>query len=651
MNAPSILEEFGRQGVQVFLEGDRLRYRTSRRRLTPTILESLSRHKEELRALLKAPQACEHNGLVEPGMGTPVDDDERKDRKPFYLLVNDRATLNAVAAAIEETVVVGLDLETTGLNPRRDRTRLLSLSLDTVDGGRFSYLIDCFRIEPGPLFEPLAVKPLVIHNSAFDLAFLHRLGFTPGAMVHDTMLLAQVLSAGTHDRHTLAACCERYLKRPLDKVEQQSDWSGSLTQDQLIYAATDVDVLAPLLKVLTAEIQAAGLAYAADIEQRCLLALVWLARSGVTFDREAWLTLAHGAELEAKALEKQLDCTAPQRPGFLTGGSWDWNSAADIKEVLTVVGCAVDSTGDDILAALDHPLPALLRKYRSAQKRVTTYGDSWVRHVEADSRVYPQWWQLGAASGRMACSRPNLQQVPRAVAYRDCIQAPAGRVLVKADYSQIELRIAAKVSGDRALLEAYQARLDLHVLTAQHVLGVAKVTKEHRQLAKAVNFGLLYGMGPTGFQKYARAQYGLMLSLDQAQAYRSAFFRAYPGLAAWHIRVKRTAATETRTLSGRRCFLSDRSRTSDRLNTPVQGTGADGLKLALALLWERRDQVPGAFPVLAVHDEVVVEADASQKDAVAEWLKAAMVEAMAPLVEPVPVEVEVSIARTWGGSA
>jgi DNA polymerase-1 len=196
-------------------------------------------------------------------------------------------------------------------------------------------------------------------------------------------------------------------------------------------------------------------------------------------------------------------------------------------------------------------------------------------------------------------------------------------------------------------LEAYQRGDDLHARTARNVLGVEEVTKQHRQLAKALNFGLLYGMGANGFRLYARGQYGLNLSEDEARLYRAAFFRSYPGLAAWHRAVRAKKAGETRTLAGRRRLLNDRTPDTHRLNTPVQGASADGLKLALALLWDRRGQAPGAFPVLAIHDEIVVEADA-EPAAAAAWLRAAMLDTMAPLIDPVPVEVEVKVGRTWG---
>jgi DNA polymerase I-like protein with 3'-5' exonuclease and polymerase domains len=564
-----------------------------------------------------------------------------------FRLVRQSDELPSVAAAADGTAMIGLDLETTGLNPRADRVRLLSLAVDTIDGGTFCYLVDCFAVDPSPLWDALAGKELVLHNAAFDLAFMARLGFTPTGKVRDTMLLAQLLTAGTLARVTLAACCQRWLQRTLDKAEQKSDWSGELSDDQLAYAARDVEVLVPLLKVLAAKIKEAGLVEAAKIEHRCLPVIVWMGSQGVALDRDAWQSLAHAAGEEADRLRQELHEAAPHKPGELFS-RWNWDSPQQAQQALELAGCKVKDTADETLAAIDHPLAQLLRGYRLARKRSNSYGTDWLAHVAADGRIYPSWRQIGAAPGRMSCSDPNMQQLPRG-AYRSCIVAPPGRILVKADFSQIELRIAAKVSGDKALLEAYQRGDDLHTRTARNVLGIEDVTKQHRQLAKALNFGLLYGMGGKGFQRYAKSQYGLELTEGDAGRYRDAFFKTYPGLATWHRRVRATKVTETRTLVGRRRLLTGKTPDTHRLNTPVQGTGADGLKLALALLWERRDQAPGAFPVLAVHDEIVVEAPADQAEATASWLKTAMRDTMAPLIAPVPVEVEVNIAPTWGG--
>jgi DNA polymerase I-like protein with 3'-5' exonuclease and polymerase domains len=578
----------------------------------------------------------EHPALVEEARRGP-------DRR--YLLVKDQAGLETVRAALDESKLAALDVETTGLDPRADRIRLLSLSLETTDGGRFPYLVDCFAVDPAPLWEALAEKELVIHNAVFDLAFLALLGFTPAGKVHDTRLLAQLLAAGTTERVNLAACCDRYLGRALDKDAQKSDWSGTLTDAQLAYAALDVEVLPPLLEALDAKIKEAGLVEVADIEKRRLPAVVWLAQKGAALDVAAWRSLAREADEEAERLRQELGRMAPQQPGQMFD-AWNWDSPQQVQQALTLAGCKVEDTTDDTLAALDHPLAELLRRYRAAGKRGGTYGTQWLAHVDGDGRVYPSWRQIGAASGRMSCSDPNMQNLPRG-ACRRCIVAPPGRVLVKADYSQIELRIAAKVSGDQALLDAYRRGDDLHTITARNVLGIADVTREHRQLAKALNFGLLYGMGGRGFRQYAKGQYGLDLSEAEAHRYRAAFFKSYPGLAAWHHSISQ-APIDTRTLAGRR--RRNVARFTEKLNTPIQGTGADGLKLALVLLWERRQQVAGAFLILAVHDEIVVEADAATADTAAGWLKTAMMDAMAPLIEPVPVEVEIKIARSWGGN-
>jgi DNA polymerase I-like protein with 3'-5' exonuclease and polymerase domains len=271
-----------------------------------------------------------------------------------------------------------------------------------------------------------------------------------------------------------------------------------------------------------------------------------------------------------------------------------------------------------------------------------------------DGRIYASWRQLRAATGRMACDHPNLQNIPRSGPLRSYIRAPEGRVFVIADYSQIELRIAAKISGDREMLSAYTEGRDLHTLTAQSLTGQEEVGKDDRKLAKAVNFGLLYGMGVKGLQSYALKSYGVEMSQEEASLYRRRFFETYPGLKRWHEEERwawQHGDTETRTLTARR--RTHVEKLTDRLNSPVQGTGADGLKLALTLLWERRDECPGAVPVLVCHDEVVVECDTDKAEEGKEWLLQAMKDGMAAVAnvtEPhIPIEVEASVSKTWGG--
>ena len=465
-----------------------------------------------------------------------------------WQFVRNQTDLASVIQAVDESVRVGVDTETTGLNPRTDRVRLLTLATD-----RGAWIVDCFAVDPRPLFEVLIERPLVMHNAVFDLGFLLRLGFVPG-VVHDTILLSRLLHGTRHAMgfHGLVECVARELGRTLDKRHQKSDWSGELTVEQLAYAILDATVLVPLYETLNAKVREAGMAEATEIERRSLPAIAWLSEVGVGFDADAWAALAVQAVQKAEGLAQALDEAAPARNGYLTkSGAWEWDSPQQVQEAFALLGYTINNTNDDTLAGIDHPLARLLRDYRAATKLVSTYGSKWCAKGLHEGRIYAGWHQIGADSGRMACKAPNLQNLPRDKRYRRCFIAPAGRVLVKADYSQIELRIAAKVSGDKAMLAAYRAGEDLHTLTAQHVLGIAEVTKEHRQLAKAVNFGLLYGMGARGFRLYAKSNYDLDLTEEQARRYRDAFFRAYPGLRRWHNSVPKKVI-DTRTLAGRR---------------------------------------------------------------------------------------------------
>jgi DNA polymerase-1 len=570
-----------------------------------------------------------------------------------YRLIASGADLEAVHAALGDAEVVGLDTETTGLNPRADRVRLLSLAVPTVDGGTFSYLIDCNALDPSPLFGALAERTVIGHNLAFDLAFLAGLGFAPGGPVRDVMILSRLLTAGTREGNALADLTERYLGFRLDKGEQKSDWSApALSKEQLDYAAADVAHLADLHRRLDGEIRKAGLTRTAEIEERCLPAWVWMATAGMEIDLNAWRKLALRSRAERDRLWDALEALAPPRPGTLPGvAAWNFDSPAQVLEVLHRLGFEVKDTKGATLAGIEHPFADAYREYTPARWLDSTYGEGFLRFVHEDGRVYGGWNQTGNEGGRSSCSKPNLQGIPHREEYRRAFVAPPGRVLVKADYAAAHLRIAARIAGEQKMLDAFQAGRDLHRLTAEALLGKQDITKQDRQLAKAVAFGLLYGMGAKGLREYAKDSYGVSLTLEEAARHRRTFFATYPALARWHRATEAGRGTqkETRSLAGRRRLLDPRTPLMHRLNSPVLGTEGDAAKTALALLWERRGQCPGARPIAFVHDEILVEADADKAEAAAAWLKQAMEDGMSPLIAPVPCEVEVQIARTWGG--
>jgi DNA polymerase-1 len=577
----------------------------------------------------------------------PAEITENLTGKTKILVVKGSSDISKALHDLMNAPRIGLDIETTGLNPRTEKTRLLTLSTP-----RNTYVVDCFETDPTPFYLPMSRTEtrLIGHNLAFDLSFLRTLGFEP-EKVEDTMQLSQLLHAGNGPqvKHALSEVAKRELGLELDKGERRSDWSGKLTRAQLEYAAKDSAILHPVYLKLREKIAAADLEKVAEIERRCLPAMVWMRMAGVPFDWEEWKALAIETQGEACRIAEKMDRIAPKPPGLDLGVGWQWSKPEMVKRVFREMGFPIESTGDEVLAQIEHPLAGLLRKYRALETRLESYGLNWEKYVE-DGRIYPDWRQIGPESGRMACREPNAQQIPREKAFRRCVVAPPGRRLVKADYSQIELRIAAKLTNETVMQEAYQNGEDLHILTARRLSGKEEVTPEERQKAKSANFGLLYGMSAASYQAYAQANYGVSMTEEEAKGYRDAFFVGYPGLSRWHRSTWRNRPQETRTFAGRRRLFSENAPITEILNTPVQGTGADGLKRSLALLWERSGECPGAFPVLAVHDEIVVECDEGQVDVAGEWLKTAMLDGMRALIDPVPVEVEMSVGRTWAGT-
>ena len=451
--------------------------------------------------------------------------------------------------------------------------------------------------------------------------------------------------------HALEGVARRELGVELDKEHQTANWGGALSPGMLEYAAKDAQSLLPLAEALVARATEAGLGRVARIEHRALPAVSWMENSGLPLDARGWTGYLKEVELEIGLIKEQLGEVAPACPG---GQDWNWNSSPQTKEVFALEGIKLPNVKSETLSRVDHPLVGPLLRYRKASKLVSHFGPGLLGFVREDGRVYASWHQIGAETGRMSCSKPNLQQFPPVL--KDYVQAPAGRSLVVADYSQAELRIAAQISGDGRMLEAYRRGEDLHAATAKSLIGRETISKDERDLAKAVNFGLLYGQGAAGLMEYASNKYGVTMTMGEAERYRRRFFGTYPGLKAWHEsqwRRLKQGSTTTRTLSGRR-RKGVRSFT-ERVNTPIQGTGADGQKLALALLYERRLGYPGAFPIACVHDEVAVECDEGDAEAVAAWLVRAMKDGMAEVLalgpagpEGVPVEVEVKTGRTWG---
>ncbi len=612
--------------------------------------------------------------------------------RPAFLLVSDDAVLDVWLAALPAAsstasaspsaapLVFGVDTETTGLDPLSDRVRFLQVAASAPVGHPVLLLdLPAYFASPASPGHPadrpsraarvsslLARASLrVLQNAKFDRKFLAAEGVALPSPVFDTMLAAQLLRMPEGPlRASLDELVRFYLGEALSKKEQASDWSGHLRDEQLVYAARDAAVLLPLHRELAARLDRHGLVRAAAIEFACMGAVADMELAGIRLDLVAWAALRDATTL---ARDEALDrvYAVVGRPlvqtslfGDAVAYGPDLESRKHLLDLLHAHGIpAADTSRHALHPYADRPLVAALLDWRKAQKSLSAFLVALPSAVHPETgRLHPQYAQIGASSGRMACGSPNIQQIPRDPAFRRCFVPDPGHVFLVADYAQVELRVAAEIAGDERMTAAFREGADLHRLTASLLSGKppADVAKAERQAAKAVNFGLLYAMGARGLQDYAAEQYGVSLTLPEAERFRARFFEAYAGIAAWQralaARPASAAPAETRTLSGRRIPLAPGTPLSTLCNLPVQGTAADIVKIALGEL-SRELSGSRVRIVAAVHDEILLEAPEEDADRVAALLKRVMEDAEAGLLRKVPALADVAVARSWAEKA
>jgi DNA polymerase-1 len=587
---------------------------------------------------------------------------------PTYLYVTTTSQLVGILPQLLAQRRLGLDTETTGLDWQRDRLRLVQLATPEL-----VVIIDAFACPLAPLIPLLrSATEFVAHNAKFDLHILGAAGLPWPANLCDTQVLAQLLGARggkKQPRYRLEDVVARTLGESLDKSHQKDDWSGELSTAQLHYAATDAAIMLPLAEALSNQITATDLTQIAMIEQACVPAMAWMEEPGMPLEVEPWLALAADAPGQVTAIEAALNALVQESgytkpiPYTKTGKvpkhhdpMINWHSWHQVLPVLHARGHQVDSTAREALEMLrtDDPVVTYYLERLEWVERAKR-GAEWVEKYVRDGRVSAQFHQLGSSAGRMSCSDPNLQNIPRTKAYRQCFRAPEGLCLLKADYGQIELRIAAVLAQEQRMLDAFRRGEDLHRKTAAQVYNIkpADVTPAARQIAKTVNFGLIYGLGAESLRSKVWSEAHIDISLGEAETFRRTFFQMYPAFAQWHATLKRQIRTqgslETRTLANRR-RLDIRSYT-EAANTPTQGSAADGFKLALVHLWQDHHTMPDARVIGLVHDEMILEVPTVQAYAASAWVKRHMEDAMTRLVRgQVPIQADVSIGQDWAGT-
>lgn len=534
-------------------------------------------------------------------------------------------------------------LKEAGVDPHQARIRLVQLAVENqpvilVDFDAFDSVADLQPLQWVLMND--SVK--VFHNANFDMKMLRSSGFNVNGQIFDTMIAARLLSQA--GRVALDEVARTYLDISLPKEEQASDWSGDLTDSQLLYAAHDARILLRLRERLKSRLADEALTEVAKIEFDCVRATAEMEYSGMKLDVDQIDRYRRRVESQRTELQTILY-------GFL--GEINLASPIQLKAALAKAGVEVESTSRRALHFLidSHPcIPALLT-YKKLSTLITSFFNSVPRATSARTgRVHAKYWQLGAATGRFSCSGPNFQQVPRDVEVRRCFIAEGGSKLVIADYSQIELRVAAAISSDQKMIRAYRNGEDLHRLTASLVQNISpeNVTQEQRNAAKAINFGLIYGMGPKGLMHSAKANYGVEMSLAEAETFKRRYFEAYSGIRAWHRKSgwELKFTDKQRTLCGRRFVWREPPSFTVFVNRQVQGTAADIAKIALGRLPSALKGTEAKI-IAMIHDEIIIEVPEANADDAAIILQRTMETSGNEVLRTVPVVAEARIADNW----
>lgn len=638
----------------------------------------------ELESDVPQTKAAPTGDAISPGVSSGMENDQSIIDSPppvlttNYVAILDESDFQGWLAKLAAAPLFAFDTETTSIDAMQ--ARIVGLSF-AVSPGEAAY-IPCGHDYMGapeqlPLewvleqLRPLLESPDHLklgQNLKYDRTVLLNHGIELKGIAYDTMLESYVLNS-VGGRHNMDDLALRYLEHTTIRFEdiagkgaKQLTFNQIKVEDAVPYASEDADITLRLHQRLWPELSSESslVKIFEDVEMRLLPVLSSVERNGAFVD--AKLLGQQSIELGERmvALERQAYDIAGQE--FNLGSPKQLGVILFEQQKLPVIKktpTGAPSTAEEVLQelALDYPLPKLLMEYRGLAKLKSTYTDKLPQMINPDTkRIHTSYHQAVAATGRLSSSDPNLQNIPirteEGRRIRQAFVAPPGYKIVAADYSQIELRIMAHLSGDAGLLNAFAQGLDVHRATAAEVFGVPldQVTAEMRRSAKAINFGLIYGMSAFGLAKQLR------LGRIEAQLYIDRYFERYPGVQQYMNSIRALAHEQgfVETLMGRRLYLPEINARNKNLqlaaertaiNAPMQGTAADIIKMAMIEVdhWLKSSQCDARM-IMQVHDELVLEV--AEQDV--EVVRAGLIERMSSAaVLKVPLLVEAGIGNNW----
>jgi len=576
---------------------------------------------------------------------------------------------------MEKNCLFGLDTETcakpgfekysvAALSPLTGRIRLLQI-FDNEE----SYLFDFNHIKNIDLIfgDFLTSKRFIAHNAIFDLGFLIDLGFK-NINMGCTLLAARLLM---HEKYhndmglsaSLKALVKIIYKEDILKELQDSSWGNEeLTFEQIEYAAIDPICVSKIGEKIAVALQKKGLTKIYSLYKKVQHPVCEMERNGINFDIEAHKALmGKWRENLFKSRKKVLEYTGLKEITGYKLASWlDTVLTPEQKEIWpkTSKGGKL-STAKDTWEEYGHfEVTKPIQEFSKAETLLSTFGSKLVNYISpATGKLHPRYAIAGARTGRMSCNNPNIQNQPNFPEFRNLYRATPGYVFIRNDYSQIEVRVAAEITGDENMKSIYRNGQDIYRITAASVLGKepSEVTKEERQQQKAVILGRLFGLGAKTFVHYAKVNYGVTVDEATAQAFIEGFKRSYPTFTQWqYIQGKDGERTlKAKTVFGKLRALNPKTFYGEALNTPVQGTAAEIILCSLCNFYdieEYREDSSLARLILCVHDENVVEAREDVAQKVQKDLIDCMVNAYREVFPYGIVNnlVDSKIGKTWG---
>ncbi len=458
----------------------------------------------------------------------------------YELIQNNMELENAVDLLMREKII-SVDTETSGLDPFDSKLLLIQIATTEI-----CYIIDATKFERlGPLKRLLESDHILklLQNAKFDYKMIKAKFGIELCSIYDTYLAEKLLTAGTGLACRLDEIVQRRLQVTMDKSVRKSfigQSHANMSPEQFEYAVKDVMVLFPIYNIQRKKLKDEKLMETADLEFRCVMAVGDLELSGCYLDQDKWREILKDVAKKRDLVRSELmgmlpngNVSQPSLFGETYGGAEyaiNLNSGQQIMAEFKQLGIDLEDTSEATLSKHNHPVVKKLLEYRSHEKTLGSFGEGLLAQIHNhDKRIHPDFQQYGADTGRFSCSNPNVQQIPASSDFRSCFIPAPGYKLVTSDYSQAELRILAQLSQDDGFVTAFNDGIDLHILAASQMFQVTKeeVTKAMRSQAKAINFGLAYGMGSQGLALR------IDKTVDEASALIEQYFKAFSGVQKW----------------------------------------------------------------------------------------------------------------------